>query len=248
MSWFDDTELYDEDVMSDMYAQALYSDLERGDRGRSDLFTDIAAYCSVGLEGGFDKYAPTGDSQGRLENINSIVAERLKDCEPFLEGFDAKQAVQDFDAEAMLSAVQAYYEAPNGLPVDDFVDASFKKDGYIPSTSYDIIRAKIKATLNNPDFEERMERIKNPQGNYFPQELMSRELFGQTFETLVNQERLYTTDILGGVDVTKDSMFDASEKTVEAQAAVSLVHESEPMFEEPEELLESLDSLFDFGG
>lgn len=252
MAWFDGVDRYDSDVLDDMYAQALYDTLEKADREPSDLFNDVADYCLLGINGGFEQHPPNPGGSDRLDKINGMLAKRLKLCEDFSEGFDAGKAVSEFDAEAMLLAVQSYYEDPKGLPVDEFVDASFKKDGYVMQDNYGIIKEKIRAAIDDPDFGDRMARITHPEGDYMPQELMSRELFGKVFETFVNREHAFDASILGGVDVTKGAVVDPREKSVERMVENALagpddkrISEPEP---EPEPGPDDIDSIFDFGG
>lgn len=209
MAWFDNMELYDSEVMDDMYAQAVYDSLEQKDRTNVQLFNDIADYCSVGADGGFDKHPPLHDV-ARMDLIKSNLIQRLKVCVPFSDDFDPEESVNNFDPEVLLSAVQAYYEAPDGLPVDEFVDASFRQDGYVTQLSFDVIREKIRWTEKQENGQEVLDRVLQSSkmdgyDDLLPHEQMAREAFGRTFARLIEQSRYasFDTGILGGVDVSK---------------------------------------------
>ena len=228
MAWFDDMELYDEEAMDDIFAQATYDRLERKDRSDVDLFGDVADFCSLGIDGGFDRHPPSGDAS-RLDTVRTNLVDRLKACVPFLDGFDPEESVRGFDPESLLSAVQAYYEAPDGLPVDRFVEASFRQDGYVTQLNYGVLRDKIRWTDEQPDGQAVLDRVAYPEGTEWydallPQEQLARESFGRTFARIVEQVRTgsFDTGILGGVDVTREAESDAAGKDLEACHALEV--------------------------
>lgn len=218
MAWFDDVDLYNGDVMDDMYAQAVYDRLELKDRTNSDLFMDVADFCAVGLDDGFARHPPYQDAT-RLDSIKENLVDRLDVCKSFLENFDPKQSMLDFDAESMLLAVQAYYEAPDGLSIDEFVDASFKQDGYVAQQSYDVLRNKIKWVKSQSNGQEILDKVLHPDSvdgyDSLPShEQLARDAFSRTFARLIEQVEFQESSfgILGGVDVSKEVSVELNDK------------------------------------